>query len=184
MKARLLSRRGPIVVLLCGVIIGATLVGTSIAVTSKKFNYSQTQKGVYSLGAMAFSIDGSTAGAWLNSWGGSSITNDNSSRCFNAGVHLPKGAKIKKVTWIYSSGAGEDFFGSFFRQNPLVGGTSLASVNPADDTGVRTAVSDTVGATQQTVNNKKFGYGVGACVSGTTDFHGARVHYTYKNAGD
>ncbi|MGH2751112.1 MAG: hypothetical protein ACRDK3_09615 [Actinomycetota bacterium] len=185
MRTRLLARRGPIIMLLCGVLVGVTLLGTSLAVTSSSFKYSKAQKGAVSLSPMDFSIDGATAGNWFNSWGGSTITNDDDSRCFNAGVHLPQGAKVKKVTWFYTSGPNTDFFGNFLRQRPATANAvSLASVLPADDTALVASASDTVAAAQQKVNNKKFQYGLGACVVDDTEFHGARVNYTYTKAGD
>ena len=185
MRTRLLARRGPIIMLLCGVLIGVTLLGTSLAVTSSTFKYSKTQKGVLSLSAMDFSIDGSTAGNWLNNWGASTISNDDPLRCFNAGVHLPQGAKVKKVTWFYTSGPNTNLFGSFLRQRPAAANSVfLASVNPANDAGLVRSASDNVPAARQKVNNKVFQYGLGACFFDDTEFHGARVNYTYTKAGD
>ena len=122
---------------------------------------------------------------YFTSWGGGSISNDDASRCFNAGVNLPQGAKIKSIKFYYTSDATSDFFGRLVRSNPSNGNTTfLATVSPADDSGTRASASDSVPSAKQEVNNKKFHYGVGVCPFDGTLAHGARIKYTYKNAGD
>lgn len=174
--------------LVAGLLVGATVIGgTAYAITSSSFTYSSTKTGYLSISTMDFAPDGlwTATEDYFNGWGGSNLSNTNSSRCFNAGVNLPNGSRIKSIRFFYTSDATGDFFGRLVRVNPATGGTKyLATVSPADDTGVRTSVNATVPANQQLVKNGNFQFGVGACPFDGTVFHGARITYTYRSAGD
>jgi hypothetical protein len=105
--------------------------------------------------------------------------------CYNAGVNLPSGSKVKSVTFFYESGAGSDFFGRFVRQTMAtsVGTDIITAPNPANDTGLPSSVTRNVGAANQNVNNSKYSYGIGVCPGSDGNFIGARVKYTYRSAG-
>jgi hypothetical protein len=158
------------------------VVGTAYAITSSSFKYSSTKTGYVSVSNMAFIPDGDNAD-YFNSWGGG--LTDPQGECFNAGVNLPSGAKIKSVTWFYESGAGSEFFGRFVRMDgPTATGLDLVpSVNPANNTGTPSSVTRNLVAANQAVNNSKYSYGIGACPGSDGVLNGARVKYTYKNAG-
>ena len=174
--------------LIAGLMIGALLAGgTAIAVTSTSFTYASVKTGYLAVSPMDFAPDhllGATSD-YLNTWDGAVLTNQDGNRCFNAGVNLPNGARIKSVRFFYTSDASSDFYGTLMRVNPLTGATGrIAEVIPADDTNTRTSASDSIAATKQTVSNKVWQYSMGACPFSGTAFHGARITYTYKTAGD
>ena len=174
--------------LIAGLMIGALLAGgTAIAVTSTSFIYASVKTGYLAVSPMDFAPDqlrGATSD-YVNTWDNAVLSNDDAFRCFNAGVDLPNGARIKSVRFFYTSDASSDFYGTLMRVNPLTGVTGhIGEVNVADDTNTRTSASDAIPATKQTVNNKVWQYSVGACPFSGTAFHGARITYTYKNAGD
>jgi hypothetical protein len=174
--------------LVAGLLIGALFAGgAAIAVTSTSFKYSTTKTGYLAMSTMDFAPD-SLSGATLdyfNGWNSNTLSNDESGRCFNAGVNLPNGAKIKSIRFFYQSDATSDFYGTLIRANPATGASSrIAEVVPANDADVRTSVSDNIPSTKQLVKNKTFQYAVGACPFDGTTFLGARITYTYTNAGD
>jgi hypothetical protein len=98
---------------------------------------------------------------------------------------------MKSITFWYESGnlyldePEDDFYGVLVRQNPSTNAAAtIAAVAPLDDSAVKKAISAGVDGTKQSVNNQAFTYGVGVCVAGDTYFYGARIKYTYRNAGD
>jgi hypothetical protein len=172
--------------LVAGVLIGSLLVGTSVALTSVSFTYSHTKTGYLNVSPMDFAPD-SLRGAtndYFTSWG-AFISNDDASRCFNTGVNLPQGAKMKKLTYFYQSDATSDFFGELVRMNPGANAsTTFAAVTPADDTDVPTSVTATIPLASQSINNKRYAYSIGVCPFDGTVFMGVRIQYTYTTAGD
>lgn len=179
--------RNHVVTLVAGILIGLLLIGSAVAVTSSSFKYSQTQTGYLRLSPMDFAPD-SLLGAtsdYFNSWSGGRLSNDDTSRCFNTGVNLPQGAKLKKVTYYYQSDATSDFFGEVVRSDPVADTTQVfAVVSPIDDTDVAASVTANVPTNRKTVNNQRYAYAVGVCPNLGTDFRGVRIQYTYTTAGD
>ena len=130
------------------------------------------------------SLSGATLD-YFNGWSSNSLSNEDAGRCFNAGVNLPNGARIKSIRFFYQSDATSDFYGTLVRANPATGTSSrIAEVTPANDADVRTSASDNIALAKQPVKNASFQYGVGVCPFDGTTFLGARITYTYKNAGD
>ena len=170
--------------LTAGVLIGVLFLGTAYAVTSAKFRYDKPQAGWVALSPMDFAPDSDrTASSYFNQWTPPRLSSG--SDCFNAGLHPPQGAKLKKVVFYYTSGPNTDFFARVVRQKPATAtGSNLALVDPADDSGTVAKVTATIPATKQQILNHKFQYGVGVCPNDDTFFHGARAHYTYRTAGD
>ncbi len=207
MRLRASSRFRGLAGLIAGVLVGIAITGTALALKSSSFTYSRTKTGYYSLSPMDFAPDSLHTPTndyhkfWIDYvdptpsptddsfvW---RLGNTDTARCFNAGVHLPKGAKMKSITFWYESGDlygdlhEDDFYGVLVRQNPSTNAAAaIAAVAPIDDSGVKTPITALVESTKQTVNNQAFTYGVGVCVAGDTYFYGARIKYTYKNAGD
>jgi hypothetical protein len=177
--------RNHVATLISGLLIGTLLVGSAIAVTSPSFKYAHPKTGYLNLSPMAFSPD-SLRGAtddYFNSWG-SQLSNDDSSRCFNTGVSLPQGAKMKEVTYYYQSDATSDLFAEIVRMNPAANSsTTFANASPADDSDVATSITVAVPSNRQAVNNTKYSYGLGVCPFDGTVFMGARIKYTYTSAG-
>jgi hypothetical protein len=181
--------RRHILTLAVGLLAGATLAGgAAIAVTSNAFTYSSLKTGYLALSPMGFapdSVGSLSPNDYENIWGAAGLTSADGSRCFNTGVTLPNNARIKSIRFFYTSDASSDFSGSFIRVNAATGtSTSLAQVNPANDSNTRTAVTAAVPSTKQVVKNGTFQYGVGTCPVDGTRFHGARITYTYRTAGD
>ena len=163
-------------------LLALIVVGTAYAITSSSFKYSSTKTGYVSVSHMDLAADNS-GNTYFNNWS----TGLAADGCYNAGVNLPQGSKVKSVTYFYESGvgAGSDFFGRFVRQDmPNSTGLDLfTAVNPVNNTGLPSSVTATVGAANQTINNKRYSYGIGVCPGSDGNFLGARVKYTYKNAG-
>lgn len=175
-----------VVALVAGMVIGSLLVGSAVAITDDAFKYPSPKTGYVNVSTMAFAPD-SLQGAtddYFNTWN-ESLTNQATGRCFNAGVNLPQGATMTKVTFYYRSDATSDLGGYLVRRNAAHGsGVYVVSVSPTDDDDVATEVSASIPSTYRTVNNKKFAYGVGVCMDTEgTRFDGARITYTYTNAG-
>jgi hypothetical protein len=187
MARTILQSKRRVYLALAGVaLLALIVVGTAYAITSGSFKYSSTKTGYVSVSNMDMIPDSDNT-TYFNSWTGGLA--DSGDGCFNAGVNLPQGAKVKSITYTYSSPAGSDFFGRFVRMN-LDNGNGvdiINSVSPANDADAAAHVTASVHSNQQGVNNKKFAYGVGVCPGsdGTNDgvFFGAKIKYTYKTAG-
>jgi hypothetical protein len=159
------------------------LAATAYALTARSFKYTSPKTGYLRVSHMDFTPN-VTGAQWSQSHTSGLTTAANS--CFNAGVDLPLGSKVKSVTWFYKSGASSDFEGSF-RMNQLgmgVGSPIIGPVTPAEDSGVPTSVTRKV---PQTLQRVRFGraYWVEACPGqgGDGAFFGARIKYTYTSAG-
>jgi hypothetical protein len=187
MARTILKSKRRVYLALAGVtLLALIVVGTAYAITSGSFKYSQTKTGYVSVSNMDM-IPDSPNTTFFNNWTGG--LSDSGDGCFNAGVNLPQGAKVKSITYTYSSPAGSEFFGRFVRRNLDSGsGVDITEfADPVNDTGNVAKVSRSVPSNQQNVDNKKFAYGVGVCPgSNGTDngiFFGAKIKYTYKTAG-
>jgi len=55
----------------------------------------------YSVAASAFAPDGlhTATSDYFNQWDPTSLSNQDSGRCFNAGVYLPNGATLSSITF-------------------------------------------------------------------------------------
>jgi hypothetical protein len=170
---------------LAGAAVASVIGGTAVAVTSANFTYSQSQRGYYTIHAMAmapsdnFGADDysiSYVPPFVSSGGGA---------CLQTGVNFPQGATVLSVTTWYQSNASSNLGVRLYRQNlPSNGFNTLVSTVVTDDTNTRKAVTHTVAANLRTVNNLYFSYGYGVCIADGTTFSGARISYLYKTAGD
>jgi hypothetical protein len=187
MARTILQSKRRVYLALAGVaLLALIVVGTAYAITSGSFKYSSTKTGYVSVSNMDM-IPDSPNTTYFNSWTGG--LSDSGNGCFNAGVNLPQGAKVKSIRYTYSSPVNSEFFGRFVRMNLDSGnGVDIIDpVSPTNDTGNVAKVTGNVHSNQQNVDNTKFAYGVGVCPGsdGTDDgvFFGARIKYTYKTAG-
>lgn len=120
--ATFIRNRSRLVFLLSAGLAGSlVLAATAYALTASSFKYSSPKTGYLRVSHMDF-IANNNGSQWSQSLTTGLTTAANS--CFNAGVDLPVGAKVKTVTWFYQSGATRDFEGSF-RMNQL--GTGVGS---------------------------------------------------------
>lgn len=177
------SRFSPAIIV--GAIAAAVgLSGTALAITSTSFVYSAAKTGYFSIDAMSMSPDSAdSASDFLIEWTGSLTTG--STGCYNTGVHLPNGATARSVTMWYSSSAGSDPTVLLLRRrfsdghsDNLVDGTGVS------DTHVRKAVKINIADAMSKVNNLGYSYGFGVCLKNGDAFLGARIEYTFNNAGD
>ena len=180
-----------------GVVIGALLVGTSLAVTSKSFRYNKAKTGYLSVSPLSFGPDSGPDVDFFQSWGNGLRGVD---ACFNAGVQLPHGARMKSITYYFTSTNDvgnpddDDFYGEITKTKASAIGavnfptsTPFAKATPVNDTGDPAAITKTIPSTHEVVNNRLFEYGIGICTDGAenvTKFFGARIKYTYRTAGD
>jgi hypothetical protein len=176
------SRRRVYLALAAVGLLALMAVGTAYAITSSSFKYSSTKTGYLSVSHMDF-IPDSPNSTYFTDW--TSGLSDTGGECFNAGINLPSGSKVKSITFFYESGPGSEFFGRFVRmRGPTGTGIDITSfANPANDAGTPTSVTRNVGAANQGVNNTQFSYGVGVCPGSDGVSYGARVKYTYRTAG-
>lgn len=182
---KLSGSKRSIIALVAGVAIGLMFLGTAAAVRSGKFVYSSPKTGFISLSPSDFTPDNVPGAEYFNDWTVSALTNTDPGACFNAGVNLPQGAIIKWIDFYYDSGPNTDFFGRFIRQDFLAAtSVDLGFVNPVDDSGLPTIASAAIAPSVAKVKNAQYAYMVGVCPFDDTAFHGVRIEYTYKSAGD
>jgi hypothetical protein len=108
-----------------------------------------------------------------------------STGCFIAPVNLPQGAVITTFTVLYSSDSVDGINVRLLR-NKLADGSNdeLADPTMGDTKGKRKALNAPIDPDLGLINNTMYNYSVGTCVSVDTAFYGARLIYTYTNAGD
>jgi hypothetical protein len=134
----------------------------------------------FSLDASAFAPDGlrNPSDDYYNEWDTTSLSNQDTQRCFNAGVELPNGATIKSVTFYYTEGSAPMYV-ELNRQN-LANQTSLvlASTETPTTTGSPFYTNTVIAVSVNNVVTTKDAYSFGACPSSSTDFSGATIAYT------
>jgi hypothetical protein len=170
------------VALIAGIVSAAALRAEAAQpVTASAFKYSAPKKGFFMLPVGAFTP--STTNAYQNT-GYLIFTTGN---CFIGPVNLPNGTRIASVEFWYVKQSASSFTVNFIRQRMSTAATAtLMSVTPAGTAGAlkgrSVAVAD---PSLQVVDNAHYQYSLFVCMSDATDnFHGARVTYTYTNAGD
>ena len=105
--------------------------------------------------------------------------------CFQTGVNLPQGASIISVSTVYASGNQSDITIKLLRSALSNGAAAnLISTTVLDNTMTRKVVTFAIPFALRTVNNPAYSYGYAVCLGLNTGFAGARIVYTYKNAGD
>jgi hypothetical protein len=163
------------------------ICGTAKAVTDTIFKYSAPKTGYFTIDHMAMAPDGDGADYTI-SWGDGLFLNTMGSRCFNTGVNLPNGAKITAAAVYYASGMGAPIQVNFDSHKFVTGAViTIGSKNLTDNSSTRKVANLSLSSTPAdlVINNAQSSYGFGVCLS-TTDnvFFGARITYTYDNAGD
>jgi hypothetical protein len=135
----------------------------------------------WSIAASGFAPDSldNTANDYFNQWDPAKLTNTDTSRCFNASVHLPNGATIRSVTFYYTKGATNTFYGELNRQNLLNHKFALLADFTSHATGTTPrytskAIRLTGGGV---IDTSRFAYGLGVCPEGDSAFTGAIITY-------
>jgi hypothetical protein len=161
-------------------LVALMAAGAAYALTASSFDYSSPKTGYVRVSAMAFA-PGESDGSFYNSWSGGLYSSDGI--CFNAGVDLPVGSRVKAITFYFRSGPATDFSGWFYRrQLPTAESLQLAGIFPSNDAGIPTSVTVTIPAIKQPVTAGR-AYGIGMCPGSDGTLYGARVKYTYTSAG-
>ena len=158
--------------------------GGAHAITSAIFQYSAARTGYYPIGSSALTPDSDNAAA-------SYVVDDgtgalNGTGCFQTEPHLPNGATIAGLTVWFDSNASDDPIFVFTRRD-LVTGAKLAIVSGPvhNDTTNRVQHTFTIPKASGKVINSNYSFTFAYCGQSNDDhFYGARVAYTYTNAGD
>jgi len=135
----------------------------------------------FALAASAFSPDGlhNTSLDYFNQWDPATLSNQDTGRCFNAGLALPSGATLKSVTAYYTAGS-DVMFVEVSRQD-LVSHTAVSLVDfdtAVASTPTYTSTTTAVPAADAAVDMKVYAYSAGVCPTGNTTFSGLVVTYT------
>lgn len=179
------GRVGYLAMLVSGVAIGVTAVGTAAASQSSPPAASITATTTvhhYTIAASAFAPD-SLSGAtndYFNLWNPSTLSNSQAGRCFDAGASLPNGATIHSVSFFYTNGATNHFSGQLNRQQLGTHQSKVLASFTSVPTGTSPVYSKTTKtiSTSNVVDTSRFAYSFGACPFGDTTFTGAMVNYT------
>lgn len=149
----------------------------ALAVTSSSFKYSNPKTGFLSISPMALAPDSDNS-AIDYTIGWNSTLDGNG--CYNTGVNLPQGSKILEVSY-YQAGRVD----ANLTSNEVATGTqgNLASIANPPLAASRTLVTFTL-PTPVVVRNDTKNYGFGVCLQSGEHFFGARIKYSYANAGD
>jgi hypothetical protein len=136
----------------------------------------------YSLAASAFAPDGlhNTADDYFNQWDPTTLSNQDSGRCFNTGLSLPPSITLKSVKVYYTAGSTAMFFEINRQDLATHAGTEVVSF---DTTAITTtpaymSTTKTIPAADATVNMGTYAYSVGVCPNGNTTFSGLTITYT------
>lgn len=164
-------------------------VGTAGAVTDIAFNYSAPKNGYYMIDPFELTPFSSSTQftAVLDGQGmGISPTGANSS-CLVTGLHFPNAATLVQLIVHFRSGAsvaGQPSF-TLWRKTPTGDYLQAGTRTFVDDSGGNRAGSVPIAAEVAVINNALYSYGLQVCLHSSADvFYGARIQYTYKNAGD
>jgi len=169
------------------ILAAAAILGAAQAATDTIFRYSTPRMGVFGIDNMALSPDGNDSLNYRNDWdSGLTPLTPGDDGCFSAGVHLPHGATITKLTVFYKSDP--DFTvptAYFLRKEFSSGDSQQVGFNALPDSAMRTSNIVPLNAARTTVNNNRYSYGFGICLENNGDtFYAARIVYTYEHAGD
>jgi hypothetical protein len=167
---------------LAGAAVGSVIGGTAFAVTSTSFTYSSVKQGRLSIAPGGMIARLNTINYIINTGDLTAPSTD----CFSTAINLPQGAIIQSITTWYKSNASSDV-GTFAYRDRLTGSIraeELAGANVVDDSDTPKSITHIVPAALRTVNNSNFAYSYWVCVGSGTFFYGARINYTYQNAGD
>ena len=166
-----------------GLFAALSLSGAAQAITDNVFRYTNPKTGHLAIHVMALTPDRpSSANSYFLGFAGALFGDG----CYSAGINLPHGATMTRLSVWYTSNADSDPNVQIRRHPLLDGGTNnIVSQIIPDDSGTRKqrnfAIAD---GPLAKVNNARNAYGFAVCLDSGTTFHGARITYTYNQAGD
>jgi len=160
--------------------------GMTLAVTSQQFIYSVPQHGSYSLSSLDLVPEGSgAAGNYFADQTVLAQANSSQRECFGTGVHLPQGAKLSDVVLFYNSSQANSIFLYLHRYSPPTNNQLfIVGSDVGNGNGIPSTVKVQVSTSVAPIDNVKFHYTFGVCLSNGAAMLGGRVDYTYTSAGD
>jgi hypothetical protein len=134
----------------------------------------------YSIAASGFSPDGihDATEDYFNGWDPTTLSNQDTGRCFNASIHLPNGVKMVSATFYYTAGS-VAMYGELNEQTLVSHSVTTvvdfdSVINPVP---TYTSTVEEIAKADQVVNTQN-AYSLGVCASGTTTFSGVTIAYT------
>jgi hypothetical protein len=163
------------------------IAGAAGAVTSESFDYPAAKTGYRVIPPVAmFPTDRGSLNGYSGGWGFLRFVNNAPLErgCFNSGVNLPQGARVESIEVFYSGPfAGSGFVATLFQNDLETGAVSVLATGAMPDAEARTSrLLGMSGGIK--IGNKRYSYTFNLCLGEEDMFYGARVKYTYKNAGD
>jgi hypothetical protein len=161
--------------------------GVANAASDTNYKYSTPKTGSYVIDPMDMAADRSAGNDYFNDWTNGVHLSSGNSGCFNAGIHLPQGAKITQALMFYSSLAGKGKISVVLYRRTLSNNvhSTIGSAIGTTQNGKHTSVNVPLDESLTTVNNLANSYSVGACPTDIgNNIRGIRILYTYTNAGD
>lgn len=157
--------------------------GAAQAITDTVFKYSTPQTGFLQIPNGSFVAETSTS-AYSNNTDAISIGIDTVTTCFQAPVNLPAGAKMTELDIAYQKANGTSDFTVLMVRRKMSDATSTIMFSQhLANTGYKVAHIPIT--TLQLVDNQQYSYAVELCMNSTSSFfRGARIVYTYTNAGN
>ncbi len=176
---------GYLTTLVAGIAIGVTAVGTATASSAGARPVPvRMATHHYTLAASAFAPDGlhNAASDYFNQWDPTTLSNQDSGRCFNAGLSLPVGATLKGITFYYTPSSSSVLHAELNRQDltnhsfvmPVSFDAPEATGTPAPYTATYKRIPSQYAA----VNMTHYAYSVGVCPYGGVTFSGVNITYT------
>lgn len=160
-----------------------------VAQAADAYSYSPALVGRVSLSPMDFAPDGDASAVdYFVSWSGQSLTTGQpGSSCFETGVQVPNLSIMTQVRVYYTATDQSGLTAVLVRSELATGATTyLVQASLPSTGGTRgQAVLSIPAAVGRRVDNERYTYGAGVCLSGTgAEFGGETVRYNYSNAGD
>jgi hypothetical protein len=163
------------------------IAGAAGAVTSESFDYPAAKIGYRVVPPAAmFPTDLGSMNGYVSAWGFLRFVNNAPLErgCFNSGVNLPQGARVESVEVFYSGPfAGTGFVATLLQNDLATGTVSVLATGAMPNAEARTSLLLGM-ADGIKIGNKRYSYTFNLCLGEEDMFYGARVKYTYKNAGD
>lgn len=162
--------------------------GIAHAITDTIFQYKTPKTGYFTIAPMALtpsSTENAANYGLQSDFATALLANDGV--CLVAGLNLPDGAQIKSATAWVSTDQDLGARVLILRNNPAAGKTTgLFQMESDDKTQTRVALTQVLSAPSfGKVNNQHFNYEALVCLSSSNNkFYGARITYTFTDAGD
>jgi hypothetical protein len=180
MKLITRARVGYAATLATGVAIGLAAFGIASAAPSAPASGGAVHH--YTLAASAFAPDGlhTPSSDYFNQWDPTNLSNNDPARCFNVGLVLPNGARLKSVTVYFTEGNSPVLLE--INRQKLANNTSTILVRHSSGTTggspFYTSEKLNIPASKALVNTATFAYSAGVCPLGTGMFSGINIAYT------